>query len=279
MRFDSDELIEKCINALDNNLTVPDLQFSVKYGEMEQIGSKEQLKKAESFVVRETKTENLKTIPSFETKYDVVGKLIDETKLTRKTIVKILSGINATTFMLFRKNPEEFIIRAARLINEQKATTIIQQITYDLLDETFDASIFTRNNLKAVVGENAIAAQKHIYDYVVTDSITEKAFAKDLDVSKDISVFAKLPRSFFIPTPMGNYNPDWAIVFNDNNVKYIYFIAETKGSMSSLELREIEQAKIQCARKHFEKLNNSRFKYDVVDSYEKLMEIVKGVKN
>ena len=279
VRFDSDELIEKCINALNNNLTVPDLQFSVKYGEMEQIGSKEQLKKAESFVVRETKTENLKTIPSFETKYDVVGKLIDETKLTRKTIVKILSGINATTFMLFRKNPEEFIIRAARLINEQKATTIIQQITYDLLDETFDASIFTRNNLKAVVGENAIAAQKHIYDYVVTDSITEKAFAKDLDVSKDISVFAKLPRSFFIPTPMGNYNPDWAIVFNDNNVKYIYFIAETKGSMSSLELREIEQAKIHCARKHFEKLNNSRFRYDVVESYERLMEIVKGVKN
>lgn len=277
VRFDSNELIEKCINALDNYLTVPDLQFSVKYGELEQIDSKEQLRRGESFVVRETETKSLKNIPAFEIKYDLIGKLIDETKLTRKTIVKILSGIKATTFMLFRKNPEEFIIRAARLINEQKATTIIQQITYDLLDETFDVSIFTRNSLKAVVGDNAIPAQKHIYDYVVTDSITEKAFAKELDVSNEVCVFAKLPKSFFIPTPMGNYNPDWAIVFNDNNnVRYIYFIAETKGSMSSLELREIEQAKIQCARKHFEKLNNSRFKFDVVDSYEKLMEIVKG---
>lgn len=276
VRFDSNELIKKCINALDSSLTVPDLQFSVKYGELEQIGSKEQLKKGDSFVVRETKTGSLKNISVSEIKYDLVGKLIDETRLTRKTIVKILSGIKASTFMLFRKNPEEFIIRTARLINEQKATTIIQQITYDLIDETFDASIFTRNNLKAVVGENAITADKHIYDYVVTDSITEKAFAKELDVSSDISIFAKLPRSFFIPTPMGDYNPDWAIVFNDNKVKYIYFVAETKGSMSSLELREIEQAKIHCARKHFEKLNNSQFKYDVVDSYEKLMEIVKG---
>ena len=276
VRFDSNELIKKCINALDSSLTVPDLQFSVKYGELEQIGSKEQLKKSDSFVVRETKTGSLKNISVSEIKYDLVGKLIDETRLTRKTIVKILSGIKASTFMLFRKNPEEFIIRTVRLINEQKATTIIQQITYDLIDETFDASIFTRNNLRAVVGENAIASNKHIYDYVVTDSITEKAFAKELDVSSDISIFAKLPRSFFIPTPMGDYNPDWAIVFNDNKVKYIYFVAETKGSMSSLELREIEQAKIHCARKHFEKLNNSRFKYDVVESYEKLMEIVKG---
>src|SRR5690606_23814166 len=123
---------------------------------------------------------------------------------------------------------------------------------------------------------NAVPVEKHIFDYIVTDSKTERDFAKELDASQEVKVYAKLPRGFFIPTPLGNYNPDWAIVFKEGDVKTIYFIAETKGSMESLELREVEKAKIECARKHFAKLNTNRLKYDVVDSYEKLMEIVKA---
>jgi len=273
--FNSDELVSKCIITIDAKLEVPDMQFRVQHGEMAHIESKEQLHKGEAFEIKETNTENLYRGANSNVRYDLVGKLIDETRLTRKTVVKILSGIKTSKFILFKKNPEEFIIRTSKLINEQKATTVIERITYDVINEKFDNDIFTRNNLNAKVGKNALPVDKHIYDYVVTDSDIEKRFAKELETSREVCVYAKLPRGFFIPTPVGEYNPDWAIVFNEGNIKYIYFVAETKGTMDSLELRAIEKAKIDCARKHFEKISSSKFKYDVVNSYEKLMEIVK----
>lgn len=275
VKFDSEELVKKCVWALDNHLQVPAIRYAIRHGEMNRIESQQQLKSGEAFQTRETKTELVEVKPDFRVKYDLVGKLMDETRLTRKTIVAILTGIKEATFLQFRKNPEEFMIRAAKLINEQKATTIIESITYDVLNDTFEADVFTKNTLSGQLGQNAIPVEKHIYDYVVTDSKIERAFAKELDVSNEVRVYAKLPRGFFIPTPMGNYNPDWAIVFKEGEVKHIYFIAETKGSMESLELREVEKAKIECARKHFAKLNTGQLKYDVVNSYEKLLEIVK----
>lgn len=276
VKFDSEELVKKCVWALDNHLQVPAIRYAIRHGEMNRIESEQQLKSGEAFQTRETKTELVEVKPDFRVKYDLVGKLMDETRLTRKTIVAILTGIKEATFLQFRKNPEEFMIRAAKLINEQKATTIIESITYDVLNDTFEADVFTKNTLSGKLGENAIPVEKHVYDYVVTDSKIERAFAKELDVSNEVRVYAKLPRGFFIPTPMGNYNPDWAIVFKEGEVKHIYFIAETKGSMESLELREVEKAKIECARKHFAKLNTGQLKYDVVNSYEKLLEIVKA---
>jgi Restriction endonuclease len=226
--------------------------------------------------MRESDTEVVEMGANFRVKYDLVGKLMDDTKLTRKTIVAILTGIKEATFLQFRKNPEEFMIRAARIINEQKATTIIESITYNMLNDQFEKEIFTKNTLSARLDEQALPAEKHIYDFVVTDSRIERDFARELETSQEVQVYAKLPKGFFIPTPVGNYNPDWAIVFKEGDVKHIYFIAETKGSMESMELREVEKAKIECARRHFEKLNNGQLQYDVVDSYEKLMEIVKG---
>ena len=98
---------------------------------------------------------------------------------------------------------------------------------------------------------------------------------KELDTSSEVVVYAKLPRGFFIPTPVGNYNPDWAIAFKEGAVKHVYFIAETKGSMSSMEMRPIEISKIECARKFFTKITSSQVKYDFVDSYGKLMALVK----
>ncbi|WP_019537244.1 type III restriction-modification system endonuclease [Paenibacillus ginsengihumi] len=276
VRFDSDELVRKCILALDMNLQVPDIRYAIKHGEMKEIESREQLQQGEAFVTRETQTEYVNGPAISKIKYDLVGKMMDETRLTRKTIVAILKGIKPSTFLLFRKNPEEFIIRASKLINEQKATTIIESITYDVINDTFHTDVFTKNNLKGQLGLNAISVEKHIYDYVVTDSKIERAFAKELDTSKEVQVYAKLPRGFYIPTPVGDYNPDWAIVFKEGDVKHIYFIAETKGSLDSMELREVEKAKIECARRHFAKLNSDQFKYDVVNSYEKLLEIVKG---
>jgi type III restriction enzyme len=276
VKFDSEELVKKCVWTLDNHLQVPAIRYAIRHGEMNRIESQQQLKSGEAFQTRETKTELVEVKPDFRVKYDLVGKLMDETRLTRKTIVAILTGIKEVTFLQFRKNPEEFMLRAAKLINEQKATTIIESITYDVLNDTFEADVFTKNTLSGQLGQNAIPVEKHIYDYVVTDSKIERAFARELDVSNEVRVYAKLPRGFFIPTPMGNYNPDWAIVFKEGEVKHIYFIAETKGSMESLELREVEKAKIECARKHFAKLNTGKLKYDVVNSYEKLLEIVKA---
>lgn len=274
VKFDTRELVERCINALDTRLKIADISYQIKDGVLENITSKEQLEKGEAFQMKVSETGQVYTAVTSGVRYDLVGKLMGETGLIRKTIVKILTGIKQETFDLFKKNPEEFIIKTARIINEEKATTIIERITYDPTSETYDTDIFTQNTLKGMLGDNALPVSKHVYDYVITDSNTERKFARELDASKEVCVYAKLPRGFFIPTPVGNYNPDWAIVFEENKVKHVYFIAETKGSMDSLELRKIEEAKIHCAKKHFEKISNNSVKYDVVENYEKLLEIV-----
>lgn len=276
VQFDSEELVQKCILALDDQLQVPAIRYAIKHGEMEEIQSKEQLKQGEAFVTKETQAEYVDQVTTSKIKYDLVGKLMDETRLTRKAIVNILAGIKPSTFLQFRKNPEEFIIRSARLINEQKATTIIESIRYNVINETFNADIFTKNTLRGKLGENAIPVEKHIFDYVVTDSKVERTFAQELDTSREVKVYAKLPRGFFIPTPLGNYNPDWAIVFKEEEVNYIYFIAETKGTMESLQLRGVENAKIECARRHFAELSNEKLKYGVINSYEELLDIVRN---
>ena len=201
-----------------------------------------------------------------------------ETKLTRKAIVQILVGIEKAVFDQFADNPEEFIIRAANIINEQKATAIIEHIAYDKLTSVFSTNIFTEPGLKkGALGVNAIEAKRHLYDYVIYDSTIERDFAVQLEThSQEVEVYVKLPRGFYINTPVGKYNPDWAIAFYEGKVKHIYFVAETKGDMSSMELREIEKAKAHCAREHFRAISGEKVKYDVVDSYERLWELVQG---
>jgi type III restriction enzyme len=276
--FDTDELIKNCIIALDKDLRISNIIYQVKTGEMESISSKEELEKGESFRLKETNMNKDYSTVTTTIRYDLVGKLVDETKLTRNAIVNILKGIKPKTFYMFRKNPEEFILRASRIINEQKASMIIEHITYNPIDEVFDSNIFTENTLNGTLGKDTIEVRKHIYDYVVTDSNTEKKFAEALDTSNEVCVYAKLPRGFFIPTPVGNYNPDWAIVFNEGKVRHIYFVAETKGKLESLEfdIRGTERAKIHCAKEHFKKISNDTVKYEAVDSYEKLMNKVMG---
>ncbi|WP_172194532.1 type III restriction-modification system endonuclease [Saccharibacillus qingshengii] len=276
VEFDSNELIRNSIRKLETDLRVPHLRYTVAYGELGEIKSQEQLLAGEAFELREKSNHTEKAVVSYSIKYDLVGKLMDETQLTRRTIIAILSGIKEATFLQFRTNPEEFILRAGKLINEEKAAAVIQSITYDAINETFDSAIFTANNLNGKLGENAFEMDKHIYDYLLTDSRIEQKFAKELDAHNEVLVYAKLPRGFHIPTPVGKYNPDWAIVFKEGSVKHIYFVAETKGSMSSMDLRGVENAKIECARRHFASLDTAELKYDVVNSYEKLLEIVNG---
>ena len=272
--FDTDELVKKAIESLDKNLQVSKIYFRVETGAMEQIRSKEELMSGESFVKEEAQNYNHAIALNSSIKYDLIGKLVDETGLTRKAIIKILQGINPTTFDQFKSNPEEFIIKVASLINDEKATAIIEHITYNALDEKYDTAVFTDPTIKGQLDKNAVKTKKHLYDHVVYDSANEKAFAMDLDTSKDVAVYVKLPSGFYISTPVGKYNPDWAIAFYEGDIKHIYFVAETKGSMNSMQLRQIEESKIHCAKEHFRAISSDSVVYDVVDSYKSLLDKV-----
>lgn len=271
--FDTEELVEKAISSLNRNLRVSKIFFKVELGTMNEIQSKEALLEGTSFVKEKSGTYNTarRIHASNSVKYDLVGRLVAETGLTRKAVVEILTGIEKAVFEQFKDNPEEFIIKAADLINDEKATAIVQHITYNMLDERYDTDIFTEPTIKGKLGANAMKAQRHLYDHIVYDSTNERDFASELDTNTDVAVYVKLPDSFYISTPVGHYNPDWAIAFYEGTVKHIYFVAETKGSMRSMQLRQIEESKIHCAREHFKAISGDNVVYDVVDSYETLL--------
>jgi len=274
VHFDSVELVRKCVQVLDKELRVAPLQYTVQRGEQADGISYDQMRSGEGFKVRETATEYSANSIHSVVKYDLVGKVSEGARLTRKTVVDILSRIEKPIFDQFKTNPEDFISKAVRMIQEQKATVIIERLSYNSISETHDIDIFTNGQSKQDFSKAGDPLKHHIYDYVITDSKIERAFVEELDTSAEVVVYAKLPSGFSIPTPVGNYNPDWAISFKEGAVKHVYFVAETKGSMSSMELREIEKTKIECARKFFDEINPERVKYDVVDSYGKLMEVV-----
>ena len=272
--FDTDELVRKSIDSLDKKLRVSKIYFKVETGAMEQIKSKEELVSGASFVKEESASYGNVVAASSNVKYDLIGKLVDETGLTRKAVIQILQGIQPTTFNQFKDNPEEFIIKAAALINDEKATAIIEHITYDVMDDKYGTDVFTDPTIKGRLGVNAMKAKKHLYDHIVYDSSNEQAFATELDTNTNVAVYVKLPDGFYISTPVGHYNPDWAIAFYEGTVKHIYFVAETKGSMNSMQLRLIEESKIHCAREHFKAISNGEVVYDVVDSYKTLLDMV-----
>ena len=272
--FDTDELVRKSIDSLDRKLRVSKIYFKVETGAMEQIKSKEELVSGASFVKEKSASYGNVIAVSSNVKYDLIGKLVDETGLTRKAIVQILQRIKPETFEQFKINPEEFIIKAATIIDDEKATAIIEHITYDVMDDKYGTDVFTDPTIKGRLGVNAMKAKKHLYDHIVYDSSNEQAFATELDTNTNVAVYVKLPDGFYISTPVGHYNPDWAIAFYEGTVKHIYFVAETKGSMNSMQLRLIEESKIHCAREHFKAISNGEVVYDVVDSYKTLLDMV-----
>ncbi|AYG02345.1 type III restriction-modification system endonuclease [Gryllotalpicola protaetiae] len=280
VEFDSEELIAKCVAELDKKLNVTVMQYLVEAGKQVVGLEVEQLEAGTGFKVSETKVEHSAVSAGSTVKYDLLGEIAEKTQLTRRTCAAILTGINSGTFAKFKQNPEQFITETARLINEQKATVIVEHLTYDPLDGRYDSSIFTENQTAQDLSKAGDKLKKSVYEYVVTDSKVERSFVEKLDVSDEVVVYSKLPRGFFIPTPVGDYNPDWAIAFRDDitQIKHVYFVAETKGSMSTLQLKGVEEAKIECARKFFASLNdkaeNDGVKYDVVDTYENLLALV-----
>lgn len=267
VHYDSNELIRKAIIAIDANLTVTELKYVMTVGDQESV---------DTFGDTQTSTKALGTVSTSTVKYDLVGEVAKRTTLTRKTVATILKGIKPIKLAMFRNNPEEFIKNVSRIIKDEKATMIVEHIEYDQIDQTYDSEIFTQEKHSQNVAK-AYSSKKSIMDYVFADSDGERAFAADLDAATEVCVYAKLPRSFQIPTPVGNYAPDWAIAFNKGTVKHIFFIAETKGSMDSMQLKEIEKAKIGCAEKLFNNLSTSNVRYHKVDSYQTLLDIMKSM--
>lgn len=265
VHYDSDELIRKAVAAIDKELYVTELKYIMTEG-MQQA--------ADQFGNTHTTTKRIGTVSTSTVKYDLVGEIAKGATLTRRTVVAILKGISQAKLYMFRNNPEEFIRKTIRIIKEQKATMIVEHISYNKIAEAYDSTIFTQEKHTQPIGK-AYAAKKHVMDYVFPDSKGETEFAENLDGATEVCVYAKLPRTFQIPTPVGNYAPDWAIAFNKGTVKHIFFIAETKGSMGTMELRGVEKAKIECAEKLFNDVSTSHVRYHQVESYQNLLDVMK----
>lgn len=277
VEFDSEELIKKAIAHIEEKLIVSQLQYTTSIGQQKSEMNEHEVERGDSFKTAKTRTQTLKHSETSSVKYDLIGSIAKDTVLTRKTVAKILSGLSEKKIYMFKFNPEEFISKVVKLINEQKATMIVDHISYDQTSGKYDNEIFTAEKSSQSF-DKAFKAEKAIQDYVFTDGSADKSierrFAEDLDSAEEVCVYAKLPKGFHIPTPVGNYSPDWAIAFNEGAVKHIYFIAETKGTMESLNLRPIEQAKISCAKKLFNEISTSNVKYHDVDSYQSLLTIM-----
>lgn len=269
--FDTEDLIRKAIAGLDESLHVTPIHIAITSGKLEQIYSKEELEAGQAMQVGTTRNVKVNEAVASGVRYDLLGELVQRTGLKRSTIAAILQRIKPETFGMYRTNPEEFIIRAGNIINERKASAVIEHIAYHKMDQQYEADIFSEQELRGRIGIDAIRSDKSLYDLVVVDSQgVEKHFAEELEQQEMVEVYTKLPRGFYISTPMGKYNPDWAIAFREGSVKHIYFVVETKGSEDVTQLREVEQNKIECARRHFASISDSTVKFDVVSSYSTL---------
>ena len=276
VNFDTSDLIQKSIKELDKKLKVTEIRIVVEGGSLENIQDRESLEAGVAMSQGNTRTLHVTEAVGKGVTYDLIGELVTSTGLTRKTIVNILQGINPSTFYMFKQNPEEFIIKAALIINDCKALAVIQCIKYEKLNDEISTDIFTESTLRGKLGINAIESTKSLYDLVVLDSMgTEKSFAESLEHEDDVVVYTKLPRGFYINTPMGKYNPDWAVAFREGSVKHVYFVAETKGNdLQGSQLRGSEDSKIECARRHFAAISEKDVIFDVVKNYQSLYDVV-----
>lgn len=268
--FDENKLVKSCIDSLNRNLRVTQTLVVVNQGYLD--ATKQNNPEMKKLIGKQV---ILEEVAAKNVTFDLIGEIAMPTKLTRKAVAAILKGIAPPVFKLFTANPEEFIREAINLIDEQKASTIIEHITYDKLQESWSAEeIFVDGTIGGEYGQNVADARKHLYDKLRYDSTVEKTLGEELDTADIVELYVKLPSGFYINTPMGKYNPDWAISFKEGSVKHIYFVAESKGDSSDIQLREVERAKIECARKHFSAISNSMVKYSVIESFDDLLKVV-----
>ena len=271
--FSDDELRRKSIERINSDLRVSRLQYTLTVGGQKSQATRDEVQGGSSFGSVQTETRDVDAgTASVGVTYDLVGEVAQAAAITRRSAAAILAGIDANVFGLYRMNPEEFIKKAAALIVSEKATMVVEHISYHEIDDAYDEAIFTERMPDNA--SKAYEAKKNIQRFVFPDSDGERRFAEDMDAAAEVAVYAKLPRTFQIPTPVGNYAPDWAIAFKEGSVRHVFFTAETKGTMDTMELSGVENAKIACAKKLFNEMSTGDVRYHNVATYEDLLEVM-----
>lgn len=198
---------------------------------------------------------------------DIVTYLQNETGLTRKSIVSILQ--ESKQLDAFKKNPQAFIESVIDIIRNEMRLLLVDGIIYKRIDnDVWCQELFENKELQGYLGQNLLKSEKSPYDYVIYDSIIERNMAKGLESSENVKVFTKLPSWFKIDTPLGTYNPDWALVWEDGEEQKLYFVVETKGGLFDDSIKLTEQAKIECGKKHFVAIDTG-VELEAVDTFEK----------
>lgn len=274
--FDDKELEDNAVKAIDRDLRVNEAMYTLTVGQQKVNANREDLKHGEQFAESNKRTSSLDSSAASAATYDLLGEIAGAASITRRSAANILRNIRKDVFGLYKKNPAEFISNVSALIIQEKAKMIVDHISYHRINGEYDSSIFTTHMPENL--DSAVQVTKGVQDYVFPDSDGERQFSHDLDTAEEVAVFAKLPRGFKIPTPVGNYAPDWAIAFNEGTVRHVYFVAETKGTLGTLELRDVEKGKIGCAEEFFKQLQSEKADvyYHQVTNYGDLMNIVKG---
>ena len=264
INIDTVTLIKNAADEINKRLNITSAEIIIKKGIQHEDIEKTDIYNNQAFTEGEIERESYKVDKDEFTEYDIVGLIASKTNIKRSTVISILKNIEKEKFQLFQKNPEEFIWKVANIINESKNILASNNVEYIKLEnEKYDDSIFeTSFQLEHDVKiEDSIykKLKKNIQVYLVTDSQVERNFAKELEDNKAVKVYSKLPKNYIIPTPAGGYTPDWAVVFDSKDVKYIYFIAETKGQNNKSGIADIPQAKIDAMSKLVKVMNQDYF--------------------
>lgn len=249
VNIDSDKLIKNCITSISEMPDIPMAKIVTEYADLGMDSS--------GIYDRPTYNRTKNITVTYHTLPDIVRLITNETHLTRATVIKILN--ESERLQDFINNPQAFYENVLEIIKKERHKLAIDGIKYVKLDgqEYYFQEIFDSEEIPANVDKNAIEVEHSIYDYVIYDSPTiEKPFAKALDEDPDVKMFFKIPSRFKIDTPIGTYNPDWAVVLEKDSEQKIYFVIESKGSTDEDDLRTPERLKFNCGKRHFKALDD-----------------------
>ncbi len=263
VEFDSEALIKQCAEEIAKKLVVGKARFVYRKSQAEiNRGGVQMSDPTQSTHVYEAKDYQLP---------DVVSYLQNETNLTRRTLVEIMKRSDRLDD--FRNNPQKYIEQVAAIIKHQMRLFIVDGIKYEKIGDQhyYAQELFEQNELYGYLSKNMLESGKSVYDHVVYDSDVEEEFARSFELSDDVKVYAKLPGWFRIDTPLGSYNPDWAVLVEMDGQERLYFVVESKGSLFSDALRPAEQAKIDCGREHFKALGTEA-RFTVANNYDTFSE-------
>lgn len=266
LHFDNEKLIQACTEAIKDmpHVQRPNLIWEMAKLDVDQTGISANLRGTGAPVGLSVGSDRLP---------DVLTEVQNLTRLTRRSLARIL--VNSKRSADIRRNPRKFVEAVARIINNCRQMQIVDGVKYRRMGEGhyYSQELFVSEELTAYV-RNTIAASKSVHDLVICDSETEREFAQQLELSEMVRVYAKLPTWFKIPTPLGTYTPDWALLVQHNAEARVYFVAETKGAR--LNLRPIEKAKTELGAKHFGalKTDDQSARYMVIDNFDQLRSVL-----